>query len=132
MTTVLAIPGGAAVLQREQRRVHRARLGEAVLGEVLCHGVGRRQADHPPAVVRVRVADRRERVALAGAGAALDERQAATGQRMVERRLLIRPQRPPHQRQPRRRRRHTRHDAAGPNAPRRAAPPAPAPAPSAS
>ena len=97
------VPRRAPALQREQRRVHRAGLGEAVLGEVLRHRVGRRQADHPPPVARVRVADRREGKTLAGAGAALDQRQAGPGHGMIECRLLIRPQRPPHQRQPRRR-----------------------------
>ena len=64
------VPLRPPVLQREQRRVHRARLSETVCLQVLRHSIGRRQADRPLPAEAVRVADRRKGKTLAGAGAA--------------------------------------------------------------
>ena len=58
---------------------------------VLGDGVGRRQADDPVAARLIGLADRRHGVALAGAGLAVDERQALGAGRVVEgARLLAR------------------------------------------
>ena len=92
ITTVRRSQLRPPVLQPEQLGVHRAGLGEPVRLQVLRHGVGRCQADHPPARPLVRVADRREGIALPGPGAALDDLQPAGGDRMIERATLIRPQ----------------------------------------
>ncbi len=92
MTTVLRSQLRPSVLQPEQLGVRRAGIGEAVRLQVLRHGIGWRQADDMPTRPLVRVADRLQGVALAGAGAALDDLQPAAGNRMVEGEALIGPQ----------------------------------------
>ena len=72
--------------------MRRAGLGKPVRLQVLRHGVGRRQADHPPARLLVRVADRLQDVALPGPCPALDDLQPAGADRVVERLALIRAQ----------------------------------------
>ena len=66
-------------------------MGEAVGAHILRDGIGRRQADHAIAGAFVGFADRGDRVALAGAGLAVDERQALGAGRVAEGARLLRP-----------------------------------------
>ena len=71
-----AVPCRAAVLDGEQLAMDRRGAGEAVARHVLGDGVGRRKADDPVAFRFIGLADRGHRIALAGAGLAVDDREA--------------------------------------------------------
>ena len=88
------VPLGAPVLDGEQRGMDGARLAEPVLRQVLRHGVRRGQAHHMLAVALVGVADRRQRVALAGARPALDQLEVPGAGRVLERLGLVGPECP--------------------------------------
>ena len=65
--------------------------GEALGLQVLRHGIGRCQADHPQSRPLVRRAHRLQDVALPRPCPALDDLQPTTADRMIERLALIRP-----------------------------------------
>ena len=67
------VPARAAVLEREQGGVDGASIAEPVRLQVLRHGVGRGQSHDAVARRLVRLAYRRQCVALARAGPALDQ-----------------------------------------------------------
>lgn len=71
-----AVPIYAGIIEREQLAMDGAGMAEAVALHVLGDGVGRRQSDHPVAARLVNLADRGHRIALAGAGLTVDQREA--------------------------------------------------------
>ena len=89
MTTVLSVPARAAVVEREQLAMDGRGVAEAVRPHVLRDGVGRAKADHAIAGRLVGLADRGHGEAFAGAGLAVDDRQAFRAGRMAERAGLL-------------------------------------------
>ena len=71
-----AVPNRAPIIEGEQLAMDRAGMAEAVGLHVLGDGVGRREPDHAVAPRLIDLADRGHRVALAGAGLAVDQREA--------------------------------------------------------
>ena len=83
-------PARAAVVEREELAMDRAGMAEAVGAHILRDGIGRRQPDHAVAGAFIGLADRRDRVALAGAGLAVDEGEALGAGRVAEGARLLR------------------------------------------
>ena len=70
------VPAGAPIVEPEELAMHGCGVAEAVATHVLCHRVCRGEPDHAIAGFFVGLADRGHGEAFAGAGLAVDDRQA--------------------------------------------------------